>query len=155
MLTAAPNPRSVLPPPVALPFCTEETPACKVARAAQSRPFNGVSRTVDAFALPQTEGHGSLTSAGGAVTCAAGSALPACMTTFRMRSTPAVTVMAVHSWVTYPFAETVISKFPGDKSGILKKTAGLVVAVLEAPVLRSVTVMRASGIAPPDSLVTV
>ena len=87
----------MLPPPLALPFCTEETPACSVASAAQSRPFSGVSRTVEALALPQVAGQGSLTRAGGATTRATGSALPAFSTTFRMRSTPPVTVMLVQT----------------------------------------------------------
>src|SRR5450631_2270453 len=90
MLTAEPKPRSMLPPPLALPFCTDETPACNVASAAQSRPFRGVSRTVEELALPHVEGQGSLTRAGGAAMRAAGSALPGFKTTFRMRSTPAV-----------------------------------------------------------------
>src|ERR1700693_4917753 len=117
MLTAAPNPRSVLPPPVALPFCTEETPACKVARAAQSRPFNGVSRTVEALALPHTAGQGSLTSAGGATTRTTCCGSPARMTTLRTRSTPPGSEILGHSWVVNPEAETVISQFQGDKWG--------------------------------------
>src|SRR5579862_5034793 len=119
MLTAEPKPRSMLPPPLALPFCTDETPACKVARAAQSRPFKGVSRTVVVLALPHVEGQGSLTRAGGATMRAAGSALPAFRTTFRTRSTPAVTVILVQIWVTNPDAETVISKDPADRSETL------------------------------------
>src|SRR6266853_192164 len=119
MLTAAPNPRSVLPPPVALPFCTPVTPACRVASCAQSRPFNGVSRTVEALALPQTAGHGSLTSAGGAATRTTCSGLPARITTLRTRSTPAATVIPVHTWVLNPGADTVISYVPGDRFGTL------------------------------------
>src|ERR1700722_5841965 len=119
MLTAAPKPRSVFPPPLALPFCTEDTPACNVASAAQSRPFKGVSRTVLELALPQTAGQGSLTSAGGAATRTTCFGSPGCITTLRMRSTPAETVILVHSCVVNPVAEIVISKFPGDRSGTL------------------------------------
>src|ERR1700676_739298 len=119
MLTAAPNPRSVLPPPEALPFCTEETPACKVARAAQSRPFDGVSRTVEALALPHTAGQGSLTKAGGAATRSICSGFPTRIATLRIRSTPAATLISVHTWVMNPEAETVISYFPGGRSGTL------------------------------------
>src|SRR5882672_4492325 len=119
MLTAAPKPRSVLPPPVALPFCTPVTPACRVASCAQSRPFNGVSRTVEELALPHAAAQGSLTNAGGATTRATCSGLPGCITTFRTRSTPAVTVISVHNRVVNPEAETVISYFPGDRSGTL------------------------------------
>src|ERR1700686_4076368 len=104
MLTAAPNPRSVLPPPLALPFCTEETPACKVARAAQSRPLRGVSRTVLALALPHPPGQDSLASAGGAATRTTCCGSPARMRTLRTRSTPAVTVIVVHNWVVNPEA---------------------------------------------------
>jgi hypothetical protein len=54
-----------------------------------------------------------------------------------------------------PEAETVISKFPGERSGTLYKPAVLVVAVLARPVLTSFTEMLTSGIAAPDSPVTV
>src|SRR5579863_408431 len=106
MLTAAPNPRSVLPPPVAFPFCTEETPACNVARAAQSRPLSGVSRTVLALVLPHPPGQDSLASAGGATTRTTCCGSPNRSTTVRTRSTPALTEILVHNWVVNPEAET-------------------------------------------------
>jgi hypothetical protein len=73
----------------------------------------------------------------------------------RTRSTPAVTEILVHSWVVKPGAETVISKFPGDRSGTLYRPAELDVAVLAKPVLTSFTEMRTSGMAAPDSPATV
>src|ERR1700730_17272863 len=119
MLTAAPNPRSVLPPPLALPFCTPVTPACRVASCAQSRPFKGVSRTVEALALPHTAGQGSLTKAGGATTRTTCSGLPGWLTTFSQRSPPAEALISLHSCVVNPDAETVISYFPGGRSETL------------------------------------
>jgi hypothetical protein len=77
------------------------------------------------------------------------------MTTLRIRPTPAVTEILVHNWVVNPEAETVISKFPGERSGTLYRPAVLVVAVLARPVLTSFTEMLTSGIAAPESPVTV
>src|ERR1700730_137113 len=102
MLTGAPNPRSTFPPPLALPVWTPVTPACSVASCAQSRPFSGVSTTVEVLTLPPQQEEDWLTGAGGATALTTFFGSPGCMTIFSTRWLPTPTVIAVHVCVTNP-----------------------------------------------------
>src|SRR6266576_1776779 len=115
MLIAAPKPRSGFPP---LDW-TPVTPACNVASCAQSRPFNGVSRTVEALTFPLTVGEFSDTGAEGASVLATRAGSPTRITALIDRSTPAIMATAFHSCVTNPGADMVMSYRPGGRLGAL------------------------------------
>src|ERR1700730_6575887 len=119
MLTGAPNPRSVFPPPVALPVWTPVTPACSVASCAQSLPFRGVLRTAEALTSPPQQEEDWPGGAALAAILVTDSGLLGCMTMWMTRSAPTPTEIPVHSWVTNPGFDTVNSYPPGGRAGML------------------------------------